>query len=140
MPTEDLKCPKRQEKPPSNPVRQKEKEKEGMRTGPALQGGSCEGGKVPAPWEGFSPAEKLDWMEREIQSLRGESSNQSVQGKMETNLHRGLAPPPCTPQPEILLCWWWGGGWSVTQTPKLSSRERTRVRCRNTLKRSGRGN
>ena len=50
-------------KPPCNWVGQKKKEKEGIRVGPASQGESSEGGKVPAPWEGSSPAEKLDWME-----------------------------------------------------------------------------
>ena len=34
-------------KPPHNRVGQKEKEKEGIRTGPASRSGSCEGGKTP---------------------------------------------------------------------------------------------
>ena len=38
-------------KTPHNRVGQKEKETEGIRMGPTPQGGSCEAGKLPAPWE-----------------------------------------------------------------------------------------
>ena len=76
-------------KPPHNWVGRKEKETEGIRIGPVCWGGTCEGGKVPTPWEGSSLAEKLDWTEGEFSSLKQESSNWFVEGKMETNLNRG---------------------------------------------------
>ena len=95
---------KKTSNPPHNWVAQKEKEKEAIWVGPAPQGESCEGENVPAPWEGSSPAERLGWMEGELQSLRGESSNQFVEGKMESNMHKGSTPPHCAPLPETLLC------------------------------------
>ena len=73
--------------------------------GPAHWGKSCEGGKFPTPWEVSSVAERACWMEVGFGSLRRESSNQSVEDKRENNLPRGLAPLPCTSQPEIHLCW-----------------------------------
>ena len=74
-------------KHPRNWVGQKEKEKEGIRTGPAPQGGSCEGEKVPALWEVSSPVGRSAWMEGEFQSLIGQRSNRFVEGKTESNLH-----------------------------------------------------
>lgn len=113
-------------KPPCNWVGQKEKEKEGIRMGPVPRGGICEGGRFSTSWEGASPWEKVHWME-------GESSKGLMEGKMGSNLHRGLALPFCIPQ---LLCWWeWGSG-AEAQTPKLSHREKTRVSWGNSLKSS----
>ena len=134
VPAKDFRHLKRQEN--TGP---KEKEKEGIKTGPAPQGGSCEG-QVPTPWEVSSPAGRLACREGELWSLRGESSNWFVESKMENNLYRGSGGPPCAPQPETLLCWWrWGSG-AEAQTLELGPRERTRVKCGKSLKRSGCGN
>ena len=98
------------------------------------QGGGCEGGIFPSPWEGSLPAEKLDWMEGESQNLKGSSSNQSVKGKIESNLNRVSVPQPCAPQPETLFSHW-GGSAVLKLTLKTSPRESIRVRGRNSLKR-----
>ena len=90
-------------KPPCNWVGQKEKEKEEIRTGSVPQGGSCEGGKVPAPWVGSSSAEKLDWIDGEFWRQNGESS-EYLESKTDSNLHRRSAPPLCASQPETPLC------------------------------------
>ena len=51
---------KRARKAQCNQVGQKKNETKNERErhwmGPVPQGGSCEGGKVPVPWEVFSPA------------------------------------------------------------------------------------
>ena len=46
----------RARKPPRNWVGQRKKKTKGIGTGPVPQGGSCEGGKVPALWKVSSPA------------------------------------------------------------------------------------
>ena len=108
--------------------------------GPVPHGGSCEEGNVPAPWEVSSLVGRSAWKEGELQSLRGGSSNQFVEGKTKSNLHRGSAPPPCAPQPETFLCQCVGGLGNEAQALKVSLKERTRVRCGNSLKRLGSGN
>ena len=55
-------------------------------------------------------------MEGEVCSLGGECNNKFVEGKMDSNLHRRWAPPPCTPQPETLICWC---GWGLPLTLRL---------------------
>lgn len=54
-----------------------------MGTGSMPQGESCEGRKVPAPWKISLLVGISAWMEGEFQSLRRESSNKFVEGKME---------------------------------------------------------
>lgn len=79
-------------------------------------------------------------MEGKLQSLRGESSNRFMKGKMESNLNRGVTPLPCSPQLETLLCRSEGRPGTEAQALEVSHRERTRVRCGNSLKRLGCGN
>ena len=62
--------------------------------GPVPQGGNGKGGKAPTPKEAPSPVGRSAWMEGELWSLGGEGSNWFVESKMESNLHRRLAPPP----------------------------------------------
>ena len=52
--------------------------------GSALLGGSCERGNVSTRWE----VPSLVGTEGELQSLGGEHSNRSAEGKAERNLHR----------------------------------------------------
>ena len=120
---------KKTKKPPHNWRGQKEKEKEGIRLGPELQGRSYKGRKAHIPWEVSSLAVRSDWMEGELQSLRGEHSNQFVGGKRESNLHRRLALPPCAPQPETLVGQCGQGLGAIAQALEVRPRERTRVGC-----------
>ena len=103
--TEDLRCLKRHKNLHITGLDKRKKEKEGIRMAPAPRGGSCEGRKFPAHWEGTSPVEKLDSTVEEFGSLRGESSNLFLEVKAESNLHRGSALTPCATQTETLLCW-----------------------------------
>ena len=66
-------------------------------------------------------------MEGKLQSLGGEHSNRFVEGKMESNLHRGLAPLPCTLQTKTLLCWCGWGLPAEAQVLEVTPRERTGV-------------
>ena len=95
--------------------------------GPAPRGGSCEGGKVPTFWEVPSRAGRSAWTEGELQSLKGECGYQCAEGRMESDLHRLLTPPPCASQPEVLThqCWWRLG--AEAQASEVTARERTRV-------------
>ena len=71
--------------------------------GPVPQGGSCERGKVSAPWEVPSLVGRSAGTEGELQSHGGEHSNLFAEGKAERDLHRHSVPPPSTPQPEMLV-------------------------------------
>ena len=74
------------------------------------------------------------------ESKKGENSNRFVEGKAESNLHRGSALPLCASQPKTPLCrCGWQSG-AEAQTPKFSPRERTRVSCGNSLKKLAHGN
>lgn len=49
------------------------------------------------------------WMKVELWSLGGDHSNQSEEGKSESDLSRRLGPLPGTLQAESLVCQWrWG--------------------------------
>ena len=56
--------------------------------GPAPLGGSCERGKISTHRKVPSQAGRSAGTEGELQSLRGEYSNQFVEGKVERDLHR----------------------------------------------------
>ena len=120
MPTEDLRHPKRQENFHVT-LGQKEKEKEGIRMGPEPQGGSCERGKVPAPWEGSLPAEKLDWTKGEFWSLRGERTTSLWKAKWRVTCTEGQHHNPAHPNLRYSSVGEDGGR-------VLSPREKTRVR------------
>ena len=93
----------RARKLPHNEVGQ-EKRETGIRMGPLPPGGSCEGGKIPPPWDVPLLAQTSAWMKGELWSLGGEHRNQCEEGKTESDLHRQLAPLPCTLQAEMLVC------------------------------------
>ena len=91
------------------------------------QGGSCDGGKVSAPWEAPSLAGRSAWMEEEFWSLGGECSNQFAEAKMGSNLHRRSALPPFAPQHDMLMCCC---GWGLgAQASEVRPRKRTGVGC-----------
>ena len=94
---------------------------------PVPQGVSCEGGKVLTPWEVSSLSWRSAWMEGEFQSFGGEHSNWCAEGKMDSNVHRRSAPPPCAPQTETLVC---QCGWGLGAEAQLSE---VRPRKRNGL-------
>ena len=71
-------------------------------TGPAHQGGSCEGGKVSTHLEAPSLAETRV-VGGKLQSHRGEHSNRGAEGKVERFPHRGSVLTS-THQPERLVC------------------------------------
>lgn len=118
---------KRARKAQHNKVGQKNKETKNERErhwmGPVFQGGSCEGGKVPACWEVFSPVgtgvtEGISWD-------RGKTP---VCGGQESYLHRQLALPPVPP---ILRCSSTGMGssWVLKLKLQVRPRERTGAAC-----------
>lgn len=92
-------------KPPCNWAGQR-KRKRRNQDGACAQGRICEGGKFSTSWEErLTIPEKVHWIEREFWCLkRGRRGNSKglVEGKMRSNLHRGLALPFCVPQPETL--------------------------------------
>ena len=59
------------------------------------------------------------------QSGQEKHSSWTEEGKVELEPHRSSAPPPWTPQPEMLR----RGLSTETQALEVSSRERTRVGC-----------
>ena len=63
--------------------RTKDKSEKGTGLGPVPQAGSCERGKVPAPWEAPSPSGRSMGTERELCRLRGEYNNWFVAGRTE---------------------------------------------------------
>ena len=121
---------RRARKPPRSWVEQNEKERnwDGACT-PGKELWRKKGSRTPGS---PSPAGRPVWMEGELQSLEGECSNQSENGKMGSNLHRRSAPPPCTPQHEMLICrCGWGLG-AEAQASEVRPRERSRVDCEET--------
>ena len=96
---------KRARKAQHNEVGQKNKETKNKRErhwmGPVSRGGSCEGGKVPASWEVFSPVQT--GVTEGISRDRGKTP---VCGGQESYLHRQLALPPRAPHPEVLIHWY----------------------------------
>ena len=71
-------------------------------------------------------------MEGELQSLGGKCSNQFVEGKKESNLHRRLALQHCTPQSKTIVCKWGWGLAAEAQASEVRARERIRVGCTET--------
>ena len=63
----------------------------------------------------------------ELQSLGGECSNQSVEGKMDSDLHRWSVLPPCAPQPETLVHPHGQGLGAEAWALEVRPRERTRI-------------
>ena len=96
---EDTRHPKVQERAPRNQLGQKQKDKKGIRTGPAPPGGSWKGGKVPPPWEAPSRAGTLAGTQGEPRRLGGERGGQLAAARTEREPHGGSAPPPVVPSP-----------------------------------------
>lgn len=72
--------------------------------GPVSLEGSCGRGKVPSSWECPSPPGRSARIDRGLQRLRGECSNQPVAGRAERDWHIWPRPTHCTPQPEKHAC------------------------------------
>ena len=95
---EDTRHPKVQERAPRNQLGQKQKDKKGIRTGPAPPGGSWKGGKVPPPWEAPSRAGTLAGTDGEPRRLK--ESTAASWRQPEQRAARRFRPTACGPQPE----------------------------------------
>ena len=98
--------------------REREGEK-GIRTGLAFLRGSCERGKEPTP-----RGDKLRWKDH-----KEKHSSQTEESKAKRELHRPSIPPSGIPQSETLGT----GPGAETQSLEVSSRERIRVGCVETV-------
>lgn len=98
-------------------------------------------GKVPAPWEARLPAGRLAKTEGELQSLRGECSNQFAAARAEGELHRWSVLLPSTPEPDMHVCQCWWGLVAGTRASEIRTRRGLGLAvCRQTGVGSGRWN
>lgn len=68
----------------------------------ALQRGCYGGGKVPASCQ-VTLAARSAWTQRELHGLEGQYSNQSAEGKMESNPQGRMALLHCNPHSLVLV-------------------------------------
>ena len=77
-------------------------------------------------WWGDQPGWKGSFGATEESSI---ITNQSAEGKMDSNLHRWSVPPPWAPQPETLICRCLQGLSAEAWASEVRFRERIWVGC-----------